>query len=71
MQDPELLRRFTDGYLTRARGGRPPSEERLAAEIEKFDAPDRHMMRLHVDKVLSHDLTRLLEVEASGEDVWR
>lgn len=70
MQDDELLHRFTEGYLTRARGGNPPSEERLLAEIEKFDAPDRHMMQLHVDKVLSHDLEKLLEVETSGEDVW-
>ena len=71
MQDTELLHRFTEAYLIRARGGRPPSAERLTAEIEKFEAPDRHMMQLHVDKVLSHDLTRLLEVEASGEDVWQ
>ena len=69
-QDADLLRRFTEGYLSRAMGGRPPPEELLANEIAKFDAPDRHMMQLHVDKVLSHDLKRLLEVEASGADVW-
>ena len=69
-QDKDLLYRFTEGYLTRARGGRPPSAERLQVEMEKFDAPDRHMMQLHVEKVLSHDLERLLEVEASGDDVW-
>lgn len=69
-QDAELLHRFTEGFLTRARGGTPPSAERLAVEIEKFDAPDRHMMQLHIDKVLSHDLNRLMEVEADGTDVW-
>jgi hypothetical protein len=69
-QDAELLHRFTEGFLTRIGGGTPPSAERLAAEIEKFDAPDRHMMQLHVEKVLSHDLNRLLEVEADGTDVW-
>lgn len=70
LQDHDLLLRFTEGYLTRARGGRPPAAEKLRSEIEKFDAPDRHMMQLHVDKVLSHDLARLLAAEASGEDVW-
>lgn len=69
-QDSELLRQYTEGYLTRARGGRPPHPDRLAAEIEKFDAPDRHMMQFHVEKVLSHDLDRLLKVEADGTDVW-
>ncbi len=39
--------------------------------IEKFNAPDRHMMQLPVDKVLSHGLKRLLEVETNGTDVWR
>lgn len=70
MQDDDLLRRFTEGYLTRARGGRPPSPERLEREIETFAAPDRHMMQLHVERVVSHDLGRLLEVERDGTDVW-
>ena len=70
MQDDELLRRYVDGYLTRARGGRPPHPDKLTSEIETFAAPDRHMMQLHVDKVLSHDLPRLMEVEREGLDVW-
>ncbi len=70
VQDAELLHKFTEGFLTRMKGGNPPSAERLQAEIDKFDAPDRHMMQLHVDKILSHDLNRLMEVEASGENVW-
>jgi nitroimidazol reductase NimA-like FMN-containing flavoprotein (pyridoxamine 5'-phosphate oxidase superfamily) len=70
VQDADLLRRFTEGFLSRAMGGETPPEEMLLNEIAKFDAPDRHMMQLHVDKVLSHDLQRLLEVEASGDDVW-
>ena len=69
-QDTELLHRFTKGFLTRFFGGTPPSAERLAEEIEKFNAPDRHMMQLHIDKVLSHDLNQLLKVEAEGTDVW-
>ena len=48
----------------------PPAPEVLEAEIEKFDAPDRHMMQLHVDKILSHDLHRLFQVERDSEDVW-
>lgn len=69
-KDAELLRRFTETFLARRNDGEPPTEERLAAEIEKFDAPDRHMMQLHVDKVLTHDLNRLFQVEADGTDVW-
>lgn len=69
MQDAELLRKFTEGFLTRAMG-QAPSEERLQEEIAKFDAPDRHMMQLHIDKVLSHDLNSLLKAEAEGTDVW-
>ena len=44
-----------------------PSAERLAAEIEKFNAPDRHVMQLNVEKMLSHDLNRLLEVEKMAQ----
>ena len=70
LQSDDLLRRYTDGYLTRMRGGRPPKPEHLEAEIATFAAPDRHMMQLHVDKVLSHNLLRLLEAERDGTDVW-
>lgn len=70
IQSADLLRRFTDIFLTQRMGGTPPSPERLAAEIEKFDAPDRHMMQLHVEKVLTHDLTRLFKAERDGTDVW-
>lgn len=69
MQSAELLSRFTEIFLTQRMGG-PPSLERLAAEIAKFDAPDRHMMQLHVEKVLTHDLTRLFKAERDGTDVW-
>ena len=69
MQSAELLSRFTEIFLTQ-RLGAAPSPERLAAEIEKFDAPDRHMMQLHVEKVLTHDLTRLFKAEKDGTDVW-
>ncbi len=70
IQSADLLRRFTEIFLTQRMGGTPPSPERLAAEIEKFDAPDRHMMQLHVEKVLTHDLTRLFKAERDGTDVW-
>lgn len=70
MQDMELLSQFTEGFLTRAMGGQTPTEERLQEEIDKFGAPDRHMMQLHIDKVLSHDLNSLLKAEAEGTDVW-
>jgi len=63
VQDDDLLRRYTDGYLTRFRGGRPPKPEQLEAELARFAAPDRHMMQLHVSKVLSHDLPSLLAAE--------
>ena len=61
------MRRFTEGFLTRLGRDTPPSAERLAAEIEKFSAPDRYMMQLRVNKVLSHDLNRLLEVEKMAQ----
>lgn len=70
VQDASLLRRFTETFLTQRSGGEPPSEERLAEEIAKFDAPDRHMMQLRVDKILTHDLHRLFQVETEGLDVW-
>jgi pyridoxine/pyridoxamine 5'-phosphate oxidase len=69
IQSAELLRRFTDIFLTQ-RMDAPPSEERLAAEVAKFDAPDRHMMQLHVEKVLTHDLGKLFKAERDGTDVW-
>lgn len=69
-QDASLLRRFTEAFLTMRNGGEPPTQERLEEEIEKFDAPDRHMMQLHVEKTLTHDLNKLFETEVSGADVW-
>ncbi len=70
MQDAGLLRRYTDVFLTRINDGTPPSAEQLDAEVEKFNAPDRHMMQLHVDKVLTHDLHALFKAEQEGTDVW-
>jgi len=70
IKSDDLLRRFTEAFLAKRNAGAPPSEEQLAAEIAKFDAPDRHMMQLHVEKVLTHDLHRLFEVETKGLDVW-
>lgn len=69
-QDAELLRKFTAAFLTMRAGGEPPSKKRLAEEVGKFDAPDRHMMQLNVEKTLTHDLNRLFQAETSGEDVW-
>ena len=70
VQDADLLARFTEAFLTRTAGGEPPTPERLAEEIEKFDAPDRHMMQLNIEKVLSHDLHALFKAEREGTDVW-
>jgi len=69
-QDATLLRRFTEAFLTMRSGGDAPTEERLAEEIEKFAAPDRHMMQLQIEKTLTHDLNKLFETEISGADVW-
>ncbi len=62
-QSDELLHRYTEAFLTRALGGIPPSKERLKREVETFQAPDRHMMQLHVKSVVSHDLPALLLAE--------
>ncbi|MFN3231281.1 MAG: pyridoxamine 5'-phosphate oxidase family protein [Alphaproteobacteria bacterium] len=70
IKDDDLLRQFTEAFLTKRNAGEPPEAAQLATELEKFNAPDRHMMQLHVDKVLSHDLHRLFEVETKGIDVW-
>ena len=70
IKSDELLRKFTEAFLVKRNSGETPSEEQVAAEFEKFAAPDRHMMQLHVDKILSHDLHRLFEVETKGLDVW-
>ena len=69
-KDDALLRAFTKAFLTMRNEGKEPSEERLAKEVEKFDAPDRHMMQLSVEKTLTHDLNRLFQAEVTGEDVW-
>jgi nitroimidazol reductase NimA-like FMN-containing flavoprotein (pyridoxamine 5'-phosphate oxidase superfamily) len=62
-KDDELLRRYTQAFLTRAMGGNPPTNDRLEKELATFQAPDRHMMQLHVQTKLSHDLNALLEKE--------
>ena len=59
----EVLERYTEAFLTRAFGGTPPSEERMNRELETFQAPDRHMMQLNVESIVSHDLPALLEAE--------
>ena len=69
-KDAALLREFTQSFLSMRPGSEPPTEERLVKEIEKFDAPDRHMMQLTIEKTLTHDLNRLFAAETSGEDVW-
>lgn len=69
-QSNDLLRRFVEGFLTNAMQGQQPSDEMIENEIATFAAPDRHMMQLHVDKVLSHDLPSLLRAERDGTDVW-
>lgn len=69
-RDPDLLRQFSEGLLMLRSRGKPIPEQQLRAEVAKFDAPDRYMMQLTVEKTLTHDLNRLFEVENSGEDVW-
>ena len=58
-----VLQQYTEAFLTRAFGGIPPSEERIKKELETFQAPDRHMMQLKVESIVSHDLPALLEAE--------
>ena len=70
IKDAALLRAFTKSFLSMRPGSEPPTEERLVKEIEKFDAPDRHMMQLTIEKTLTHDLNSLFAAETSGEDVW-
>ncbi|MGI9326149.1 MAG: pyridoxamine 5'-phosphate oxidase family protein [Pseudomonadales bacterium] len=69
-QDALLLRKFTEAFLTMRGGGEAPTEESLVEEIAKFDAPDRHMMQLRIEKTLTHDLNKLFVAETTGEDVW-
>ncbi|MGB1940552.1 MAG: hypothetical protein ACPHRE_13160, partial [Pseudomonadales bacterium] len=69
-KDPLLLRKFSEGLLMLQSRGKPVSEARIVEEVAKFDAPDRYMMQMNVEKTLTHDLNKLFEVEATGEDVW-
>lgn len=64
-QDAKLLERFTSAFLTMRNGGEAPTPERLAEEVAKFDAPDRHMMQLNIEKTLTHDLNQLFAAEMS------
>ncbi|MEC7924563.1 MAG: pyridoxamine 5'-phosphate oxidase family protein [Actinomycetota bacterium] len=68
-QSDELLERYTEAFLTRAFGGTPPSKKRLKRELETFQAPDRHMMQLHVKSVVSHDLPALLMAEKAKREL--
>lgn len=68
LQSDDLLRRYCEAFLTRARGGHPPSPERLEQEVATFAAPDRHMMQLHVTRTLSHDLPALMAAERSRRE---
>jgi len=70
LRDDELQRRWTEGFLTKVMGGHTPPAELVEAEVARFAAPDRHLMQLHVERVLSHDLPRLLKTERSGDDPW-
>ena len=62
IQDSALLRAFTESFLT-LRNGETPTPALLAEEVKKFDAPDRHMMQLTIEKTLTHDLNRLFAAE--------
>lgn len=70
IKSDDLLRRFTEEFLKKRGAGDNPTKEAVDAEFEKFNAPDRHMMQLHVDKVLTHDLHTLLatEIERTSAD---
>lgn len=67
-QSDDVLARYTEAYLTRARGGRAPHPDRLRSEIATFAAPDRHMMQLHLGRTVSHDLPALLAAEAAANN---
>ena len=62
-KDDDLLRKYTKSFLTRAMGGKEPSEDRVEKELATFLAPDRFMMQLNVEKTLSHNLDLLLQKE--------
>ena len=70
IKSDDLFRQFTEAFLIKRNNGATPSAGQIAEELEKFAAPDRHMMQLNVQKVLTHDLHRLFEVETKGLDVW-
>lgn len=62
-KDDDLLRKYTKSFLTRAMGGKEPSEDRVEKELATFLAPDRFMMQLNIEKTLSHNLDLLLQKE--------
>ncbi|MDG1846676.1 MAG: pyridoxamine 5'-phosphate oxidase family protein [Acidimicrobiales bacterium] len=69
LQSDDLLVQYTNAFLTRAFDGSPPTPKRLEQELSTFRAPDRHMMRLHVKSVVSHDLPALMLAEKNSRTV--
>lgn len=48
----------------------PVSDGTFEEQWAMFDAPDRHWMRLHIDRIVSYDGAKLRRAEREGIDMW-
>ncbi len=69
-QDEGFHRRWIRGLLENNLGTTDIPDELFESQFRLFDAPDRHYMRLHVEKVVSYDGGKLRRAEREGLDLW-
>lgn len=67
--DGDLVQRWTAAFLRQMFRAEVPQEV-VDDQVPRMAAPDRHFMRLEVERTLTHDLNALLQAENEGLDVW-
>ncbi|MCC6381247.1 MAG: pyridoxamine 5'-phosphate oxidase family protein [Dehalococcoidia bacterium] len=72
IHDHALLRRFIRGLMANRMRVKPEEvpDDAFEANFRSFDAPDRAVIRLHVEKVVSYDGAKLRAAEREGIDLW-
>jgi len=72
IHDHALLERFIRGLLANRMKTTVDAvpDAVFESQFRTFDAPDRAVIRLHVDKVVSYDGAKLRAAEREGHDLW-